>query len=166
MGSLEGLGQIQPEALAELAVPESNELDQAQWIGLGITSAVAVVAGAVTAWAVGGKPMSGALVGLGGSMVAFAVFPPVWLTVERARCAAPREAPATPSPSTTERLRDAARAARELLGDAAPAAGELAPGAEAAVVRGFTRPSKAHRTIGGVAGASLVGLGLILRGAA
>lgn len=173
---LEGLGNIQPEALASLSVPETNELDRDQWTGIAITGAVSVVAGGVTAWAVGGKPLAGALIGLGGSALAFSIFPPIWLRVGRAHCAStPTSAvvDATPAPSTPgvvdlaaerqRRLREAVIASPRALGDAS--ADELQPGSDVPVVRGFTRPSAGMRTLGGIAGAALVGLGLLVRSA-
>lgn len=171
---LEGLGNIQPEALASLAVPETNELDRDQWTGIAITGVVSVVAGGVTALAVGGKPIAGALIGLGGSALAFSIFPPIWLRVERAHCAAPGAADvvdATPAPSTpgvvdlaaerARRLREAVIAAPRSLGQAS----ELQPGSDVPVVCGFTRPSAGMRTLGGIVGAALVGLGLLVRSA-
>lgn len=171
MAVLEGLGNIQPEALSQLAVPETNELDSEQWTGIAITSGVSLIAGAVTAWAVGGKPIAGALIGLGGATVAFAVFPPIWLRVERARCAAAPVA-VTADPATTgvvdlaaereRRLRAAVLATPRHLGATSDT---IEPGMEVPVVRGFTRPSSGIRTIGGIAGAALVGLGLLVRSA-
>ena len=173
---LEGLGNIQPESLTSMQVPEITELDRDQWTGIAITGAVSLVAGAVTAWAVGGRPLAGALIGLGGSAVAFSVFPPIWLRVERARCAvAAQQDPAVPASAPVapgvvdlaaereRRLREAVIASPRHLGAADD--GTISSGAEVPVVRAFTRPSSGMRTMGGIAGAALVGLGLLVRGA-
>lgn len=168
---LEGLGNIQPDQLAQLDVPEQHELDRDQWTGIAITGAVSLVAGAVTAWAVGGRPMAGALIGLGGAAVAFSAFPPIWLRVERARCAAAASSviDATPTaPGVVDlaaererRLREAVIASPRHLGAADD--GTISSGGEVPVVRAFTRPSPGMRTVGGIAGAALVGLGLLMR---
>lgn len=180
LGVLEGLGSIQPEALDQVGVPSSELLDTTQWAAVGLTAAAGALSGAVLAWAVKGRPLSGALVGAGGAAVALAAFPPVWLTVERRACAAVPTATAAPSPTSV-----ASSAART-----AAAAKSVAPGGyhqaevvsgpaedraastffglgqtEVAVVQGYTRPSHGARVVIGLVGVAVVGVGLLAAGA-
>lgn len=92
LASLEGLGTVSPDGLRELGVPESHELDRDQYGALAASAVAGLVGGAVTGWVIGGKPVAGALVATGGTALAFGLFPPTWLAVERRRCVEPGEA--------------------------------------------------------------------------
>jgi hypothetical protein len=171
LGVLEGLGNIQPEALSEMGVPERHDLDQSQWTALGLTAGAGLLGGALLAWSVGGKALTGALVGVGGASLSLAVFPPVWVSIERARCE-PSAAPVVPPTSQF-----AEQAARYIRGDTAPAPqidssqlfglGQATPAStpgERPVVLAYTRPSRGVRIVMGLGGVALMGIGILTRG--
>lgn len=82
---LSGLSQvIEPAVLREMQVPEHNELSTSQWTHLGFTLGVGLTGGALSGQVFAGKPLAGALVGLGGASLGAAIMPPLWLKIVRA----------------------------------------------------------------------------------